>query len=173
MKNKIFVKGLVLVIVVLFVGTGIVSAFNASLADESNTTITTNKLATIDNHPPTVPRITGPTIVTPGMHYWNFNAADPDGDNVSYEVEWGDGWYGDIWYGWYASDEEISIGHDYQGYGKVSLMARAKDIHNATGDWGIINIVLPKNTQIINLPFTQFFERFQNTFSILRHLLKL
>jgi len=171
MKNKIFVKGLVLAIVVLFIGTGVVSAFNANLTDDPNTTIITKKLATMDNHPPGLPSITGPTYMSPGVKEWKFEAIDPDGDNVSYQIDWGDGYY-DSWFGWYASGEEITMSHDYQGYGRFRLMARAKDPHNATSEWAGISVVVSKSKQIINLPFIQFLELFQNAFPILRYVVR-
>ena len=44
-----------------------------------------------DNHPPDKPMIDGPRMVGVGPHDWTFKAIDPDGDNVSYEIDWGDG----------------------------------------------------------------------------------
>jgi|GEM_PF-1692642 len=96
MKNKWFRKGLVLVIVVLFVGTGIVSAFNAGLTDEYNTTITTNKLATMDNHPPYVPRNPTPydnETDVPINIILDWDGGDPDeeysSDSVYYDIYFG------------------------------------------------------------------------------------
>lgn len=158
MKKKL------LIVPLMVMGVLVLSEFGAATIISNMTTKMST--STIDNHPPTMPEIRGPTFVRPGIHYWTFRAFDPDGDDVSYEVEWGDGWYGDIWYGWYASHEVISLGHDYQGYyGYIKLLARAKDIHNATSDWGTISIVLPENYHMPNsliLPFlSRFMERFQ------------
>ena len=152
MQKNMIKKGLVCAVILLFIGTGIVSALNVNLTDKQN--------STMDNHPPGLPRITGPTYVSPGMHYWKFEAIDSDNDNLSYQVDWGDGYY-DTWYGWYASSEEITIGHDYQTYGKFPLMARAKDTNNATGEWAGISVWIPKNKQIINQPFLYLLEQFQ------------
>jgi hypothetical protein len=85
------------------------------------------------------------------MHEWTFKAIDPDGDNVSYQINWGDGTYDD-WFGWYASEEEIIRTHNYPKFGMVTITARAKDIHNATGEWKGMNVIIPKITYQLIIP---------------------
>ncbi len=43
-------------------------------------------------HPPTPPFITGPPSGRAGKEYcWEFHSNDPDGDNIKYIIDWGDG----------------------------------------------------------------------------------
>ena len=157
MKKEWLVKTLALGIVVLFIVAGVVSAVNVNLNNESKKTITTNKLVTMDNHPPGAPRIRilgGSIFIKPGIHEFYFKAIDPDGDNISYEIDWGDGDY--EWTDWYASGEEITRNHSYPVCASYVMIARAKDIHNATGEWAGISVWIPKNKQITGLPFLYF-----------------
>lgn len=125
---------------------------------------TTKKIVTMDNHPPDAPKIKGPEFVKAGIEYkWMFEAIDPDGDNVSYEIDWGDG-IREKWIGWYASGEKITRNHTYSKYAKVTIRARANDTYGAIGDWGTLPIKISLSTQIINLPFLQ---RFIELFPIL------
>jgi len=119
----------------------------------------TFEVTIIDNHPPDAPKITGQERVKPGTYEWTFKAIDPDSDNVSYEIGWGD----DIvekWIGPYASGEEMTRNHTYNDCDTVEIRARAKDIHGAIGDWGTLLVEIPKSKQIINLPFLQWLDRF-------------
>jgi len=106
-----------------------------------------------ENNSPGRPKITGPDIVHgPGPHEYTFKAIDPDGDNISYQIDWADG---DIseWTDWYMSDEEISRSHIYNDKETYQIKARAKDIHGAIGDWGVFYLTVSKRTQINNLIF--------------------
>jgi hypothetical protein len=107
----------------------------------------------LSNHPPGKPKIKGPYIIHgPGPHEYTFKAIDPDGDNVSYQIDWDDGDISD-WTSWYLSGEEITRNHTYDYKDDFKVKARAKDIHGAIGDWGVI---VRKSKQIINLPLIQF-----------------
>jgi hypothetical protein len=163
MKKEWLTKTLTLGIVVLFIGTGAVSAFNVNLTDESMTMM--------DNHPPYAPDVEGARFVSPGTHEWTFKAIDPDDDNISYQIDWGDGCFDD-WFGPFKSGEEITKNHTYLKYGRALVCARAKDIYNATGEWGFMKVVIPKSKQIINIPFLHFLEQFQNAFSIFRYVFR-
>jgi len=164
MKKEWLVKSLALGVVVLFICTGVVSAFNVNQDDKSS--------MTMDNHPPDAPWIAGRHYIRPGIYEWTFEAFDPDGDDVSYQIFWGDGG-GEEWVDWYPSGEKITRSHCYSVYGPVSISARAKDIYNATGEWGYLECIVSKNNQIINLAFIQFFNHFHYAFPILKYVVKL
>ncbi len=161
MKKESLIQTLALGIIVLFVGAGVVSGFNVNQYDKSNTAM--------DNHPPGRPTIKGPINMRPGTYKWTFVAIDTDGDNISYQIDWGDS-YNELT-GWYASGEKIIVSHCFSSVGRVSLLARAIDIHNATGEWGGLDIVIPKSNQIINLPFLQFLEQIHYAFPILTYII--
>ena len=106
-----------------------------------------NELTTLDNHPPDKPKITGSYIAKPHIPYeCKIRAIDIDGDNVSYQVDWGDDVISE-WTGWYPSGEEILQCHNYSKKGHVLIKARAKDIHDAIGEWGYITFDISRNTQ--------------------------
>jgi len=116
-------------------------------------------ILTLDNNAPKAPIITGPRRVKPGTHEWKFKAIDPDGDNISYYIEWGDGYFED-WFGPFKSGEEVALNHTFYNYDKVTIRVKAKDIYNATGDWGHLEVVVPKSThQSIITLFCQLIKR--------------
>ena len=141
---------------------------------------TTHDFILMDNQPPSAPEIDGPTVKPvprplpkPGEP-WNytFKSTDPDGDNVSYCIDWGDG--DTEWTGQYPSGEEITVEHTWDEEGTFIIKAKAKDIYGAESDWGYLEVTMPKNKPFnINLPFPRFLEQSLHLFPILRHFLGL
>lgn len=129
-----------------------------------------NNKATMDNHPPDAPKITGPKCTRPGPHVWTFKAIDPDDDNLSYEIDWGDGVV-EKWIGPFASGEEVTRSHTYCAKMTVRIKARANDTHGAIGEWGYLLVVISESKSTHYLPYLQFLERFPLAFPILRYLL--
>jgi hypothetical protein len=147
MKKEQLVKSLALGIIVLFIGTGIVSG--SKITDKSN--------VTNDNHPPEKPIIKGPTkIMGPWTYNWTFNATDSDSDNVSYQIDWGDGTITN-WTDWYPSGVEITRSHSYIIKTPHPIKARAKDTYGAIGDWGEIMFDYSISEQITNPIFFKCF----------------
>jgi len=88
------------------------------------------------NHPPDAPKITGPDVIYRGETYeFTFKAVDPDGNDVLYEIDWGDGTRMD-WFGPFESGEEITSVKTFFFLGYFIIKARAKDIYGCIGDWG-------------------------------------
>ncbi len=89
-----------------------------------------------NNHPPNPPRIIGEPIPKVGCEYeYCFITTDPEGQNVSYYVEWGDG-TSDGWSFYYPSGEIMSYKHTWD---KVdwdnNIRCKAKDIYGKESDW--------------------------------------
>jgi len=59
---------------------------------------------------------------------------DPDGDNVSYLWEWGDGTYSE-WLGPYDSGATATAFHSWAEEGDYNITVKAKDIHDVESDW--------------------------------------
>jgi hypothetical protein len=112
-----------------------------------------------DNQPPNKPRINGKAVGRPGTYKYKFNVTDPNGNNVSYLIDWGDGII-DFWTGWYSSGEEVTIEHTYSKFGKYIIGALAKDIYGLKGPAGYLAISIQRNRQMINPLFLRFLERF-------------
>ncbi len=116
--------------------------------------------STICNGPPNKPRINGPTSGKPGKTYsYTFVSDDPNGDNVSYEIDWGDGQI-DPWDGPHKSNTVITRDHSWENQGIFKISARAKDIYDFIGDWGELDVEIPRNKEIYNPFVYRLFERF-------------
>lgn len=119
------------------------------------------------NNPPDKPTIAGPTKGNVGEKYeYTFSASDPEGSNIWYYIDWGDGTFED-WPGPYASDEKIYVNHSWSAKGTYIIGARAKDIYDAIGEWEYLEVTMPKNH---NVWFLRLLESHPRMFPILRHL---
>ena len=82
----------------------------------------------LENHAPNAPDIIGPEELKVGISYlFTFVTTDPDGDNVSYAIDWGDGTV-ILWAGPYKSGQEIHFAHTWTQKGTVCIKAKAKDL---------------------------------------------
>jgi len=92
----------------------------------------------IQNHPPNAPDIIGPEELKVGISYvFAFVTTDPDGDNVSYAVDWGDGIVTG-WVGPYTSGQEIRFAHTWAEKGNVYIKAKVKDLpYEDESNWTI------------------------------------
>ena len=122
---------------------------------------------------PNPPTITGPSSGKTGEeHTYTFSSADPEGDNISYYVAWGDG-TNSGWQGLYPSGTELSLPHTWMFRGTYSLKAKAKDEHGMESDWATLEVSMPKNKPYINTPFLRFLENHPHIFPALKYLLRL
>ncbi len=81
-----------------------------------------------NNHPPTKPRVSGPSEGTVGQNLsFSASASDPDGDPLSYQFDWGDGSP--------SSWGNRSQSHSWSRGGRYCVKVRAKDSHGATSEW--------------------------------------
>jgi len=123
------------------------------------------------NTAPSTPTITGEThgrIRT--LYNYTITTTDPDQDNVSYEIYWGDNITQTT--DFYESGEEIIFNHIWGNKGVYQIRVRAIDEYYAKSDWATLDVTMPYT---YTLPFMQFWmkilERLPNTFLILRHFL--
>ena len=124
-----------------------------------------------DQNAPEAPTITGETDGKTGVEYdYTVSTTDPNGDDVYYYVDWGDGEFED-WFGPFASGEEIIVSHTWEKRGTYIIRVRAKDTDNLWGPWGELEVKMPVNQHPFYSLFLRFLERFPNAFPILRNLL--
>ena len=137
-------KLLVIGIIALFIGLAFIPGFNAVSISKK------------DNNPPSKPTISGPNGGRPGIMYtFNFNSVDPDGDNVSYFIKWGDG-TSDGWTPYTCSGTNMPIAHTWDYICDCPIRAKAKDIYGKEGEWSDLIIRINRNKpQIINIESTQ------------------
>lgn len=94
------------------------------------------------NVKPNAPLISGPLSGRAGRIYsFSFVSGDPDGDNVYYNVLWGDGAF-EEWFGPYQSDEITSVSHTWSKRGIYKIQARAKDSWGTVSDWSEITFIV-------------------------------
>ena len=98
---------------------------------------------------PNPPTIDGPTEGVAGEEYnYSFVTIDLEGEDVWYWIVWGDGCPAIEWIGPYASGEEIILSHIFEEQGNFQISAKAKDIHDAEGPWGYLDVEMPLSFQI-------------------------
>jgi hypothetical protein len=82
------------------------------------------------NYPPEEPKIDGYFRLFPAVSYnFKFSSNEPDGEDIYFYIEWGDGEIED-WIGPYGSGEEITLSHKYTAKGYYFINATAKDIND-------------------------------------------
>jgi len=123
----------------------------------------------VENTPPNIPIITGPTTGKLGKPIeFTIVATDPDYQDVFYNIFWGYAGGGDI--GPFSSGEEQIFEHTWTKAGFFTIKVRAKDTSDATSEIGTFNIRISRNRAVENLLLERLFQRFPNIFPILRYL---
>jgi hypothetical protein len=123
------------------------------------------------NQPPTAPTINGPPSGNAGVQYtYGFCSEDPDGDNVTIIVNWGEG-ANDVNYGPFPSGVCGTATHTWSKKGTYVIKAKASD-GQAESNWATLSVTMPCSYNISFQPFLEIlFERFPHAFPILRQLL--
>ncbi|MBE3122905.1 MAG: right-handed parallel beta-helix repeat-containing protein [Thermoplasmata archaeon] len=149
-------------------------AIYLSVTDDDGNTSNHTSWATIQvtNDPPNKPIIDGPIRGEIGTYYnYTFVSEDPDGNEVRFYIDWGDG-QTEEWIGWFTSGEEVTFSHKWSQKGVYIIKAKTKDGYNAESDWGTLQVTMPTSYHI---PLIQFWMRLlewsPNAFPILRYLL--
>jgi hypothetical protein len=87
-----------------------------------------------DRAPNTPSTPSGPSGGLPATSYsYSTAATDPDGDNVAYVFDWGDGSYTGT--GWVASGQTGTLGHAWAAAGVYQVRAYAVDIYGGASGW--------------------------------------
>ena len=127
----------------------------------------------VGNKAPETPSIIGPTSGKTGtMCEYTFFSEDPDGDKISYFIDWGD----DTSTGWtefVASGTSVNVEHTWNEKGNYVIKAKTKDIHGKESDWGNLEVSIPKNLQPRNTVFLYILERIMERFPWLEQVFSL
>ena len=125
-----------------------------------------------DNPPLTPDKPRGPQNGIVGEVY-NFTASttDPDGDDVYYFFDWGDG-NTSGWLGPYKSGEEVQANHSWSEKGIYKVKVKAKDIYGAESGWSdpLTVTVTRKSKSFYSF---WFFQWLIDHFPLLERLLKI
>ena len=99
------------------------------------------------------------------------STTDPDGDDLYYLFDWGDGKFSG-WIGPKNSGQTVSANHEWAEQGDYQIRVKARDNHGVQSEWSDpLPISMPKNKQLIDLPFFDILEKFPRLFPILRNIL--
>jgi len=122
------------------------------------------------NNAPDKPSINGPSKGKERVEYtFNFTATDPDGDDIEYYINWGDGNTID-WTGPYCSGDTATYKHIWDKKGTYIIKAKARDVYNQESDWEQFTITIEKKSK--NLIRETIFLRFL-LFKLFQHYQKL
>ena len=126
------------------------------------------------NQPPTPPIIKGPRKGKTGIEYkWTFVSTDPEGDNITYYIDWGDECGGAEWHGPYPSELEIVVSHTYLFHYDFLILSLAADEHGEESNMSHYEVTMPKNKLIHNFFIISLLKYFPNVFQILRFIFRL
>ena len=109
------------------------------------------------SNPPATPTLTGPdTGVVNEMYTFSAVTTEPDGEDVYYYFEWGDG-TNSGWLGPYDSGQQAVAQKSWSAAGNYTVRAKAKDSNQVSSGWSIPLVVMimtdrPPNTPTIQGP---------------------
>jgi hypothetical protein len=107
---------------------------------------------TAGNSPPFKPTVLdGPPKAGKGIPLeFSTVAPDPEGDNVSYQWDWGDGNVSD-WFGPYEFGERTSATHEWADNGSYDIKVRARDDSGKLSGWSkVYNVTIAPQVQLSN-----------------------
>jgi hypothetical protein len=124
------------------------------------------------NKPPSAPTIDGPGRGSAGTSYeYTFTSTDPDGDDVSYYIEWGDGDTSG-WTALQASGEPgYTESHIWDEQDEYTITAKARDENGYEGPEAKLTVTMPRN-RIFNRPFLNFLQQHPQISPILRLIIQ-
>jgi len=100
------------------------------------------KVEVLPNSPPMQPmQPYGPVNAIVGVSYqYTTRTIDPDGDQVYYMFDWGNGSYSG-WLGPYQSGVNVTVNHSWPSRGIYQVKVKAKDTNNAESIWSsVLNV---------------------------------
>ena len=112
------------------------------------------------NYEPVPPIITGPTDGKAGILYsYNVTSLDPDGDQILFYVDWGDGDIED-WFGPYASGELVTLNHTWDEKDTYIIRVKARDVYGAVSQWTTLDVTMPISKTLLHTLFINLLNRF-------------
>lgn len=105
-----------------------------------------------ENAPYTPEKPNGPTLGVINVDYtFSSITSDPQGDQVYYMFNWGDGTYSE-WLGPYPSETTITGSHSWSALGAYEIKVKAKDTNSAMSGWSEPLIITIIENQMPNKP---------------------
>ena len=144
-----------------------------SLSLKQNDVVLIEIVDVVDTNPPNIPEIDGPTSGKINTEYtYTVAATDPDGDDVSFFIDWGDG-TDSGWTDFVPSGIELNVSYTWDDEDTYMLKVKAKDVHDVGSDWQTLEVSMPKNKRVISSLFLQLLEKLIERFPIIKQMLHL
>ena len=122
------------------------------------------------NDPPEAPEIYGPPSGPPNRQLtWAFSSFDPDGHDVKYIINWGDGDTHET--GYYQESKVVDASHSYSELGDYTIIIKAEDDRGLQGPESSFDVTITRsknaNQRLLILLFERFplLERLMNLFN--------
>jgi hypothetical protein len=124
----------------------------------------------VENEPPGAPIIIGPKTGAPRILLtFTVSAEDPEGNDVSYMVAWGDDFY--VPYTEFKpSGTNVTFSHAWSTPGDYTIIAKAMDQYGAKGQQAHLNLKITKSRAVTNPILFQLLEKLMEHFPILARL---
>jgi len=111
------------------------------------------------NDPPEAPDIYGPPSGPPGRQLsWAFSSFDPDGHDVKYIIEWGDGDTHET--GYYPHSKAVEASHTYTELGDYTIIIKAEDEKGLQGPTSLFDVTITRSKTVNQRLLLLLFERF-------------
>jgi hypothetical protein len=122
------------------------------------------------NNPPTAPSIDGAVKIKPNVDTeYTVVSTDPDGDDIAYYIDWGDG-TNTGWTTTSPSGVEVTQTHKWSKKGTYIIKAKAKDVIGAESDFAQLSITVPRANSVAVSFFMHLLKQYPKAFPILRQL---
>ena len=96
---------------------------------------------------------------------FNTTTLEPDGDELYYLFDWGDGTKNG-WIGPYNSEDVVSVNKTWEKIGFYKIKVKSKDVYGFESQWSdSIRIIIPKTQHIIKFEFLRFLNNFFNFYN--------
>jgi hypothetical protein len=97
------------------------------------------------NNPPNKPTINGEKIIKKNdAEIYEICSYDPENNNISYFIDWGDNTYKN-WSIYFKSGDKFNISKKWNQIGYYTIGVKSKDIYNLESNWSFIEIEVPIN----------------------------
>lgn len=97
---------------------------------------------------PVMDFLRGGTYVQPGFEVsYAVLAADPNGNDLYYYIDWGDGNV-ENWIGPHESEEVVTLTHVWEKSGSYTVQAKAKDTDGYESEWATLQVSVTKTRDL-------------------------
>ena len=98
-----------------------------------------------------------------------FNSTDPEGYDLYYLVNWGDGYYQD-YTGPYASGKEVTFNHSWSKVGDYNIIVKVRDQYGARGLQNDFKLRILKERTVTRPALIRFLENIMNRFPLINYI---